>query len=130
MSSHPPFTDEFKKNLRSLLLSEAGGVELSKVEQNYKKFVGEPLRYREYGFQNVHSLLEALPDVARYVISCLLMGSLIVCISCPAMRCHPASVTLKCHSFQCWQQSQIIENIIELIQSLSHLISDRVHIVA
>jgi len=101
MSSQPPFTEEFKKKLRSLLLSEAGGVELSKVEQNYKKFVGEPLLYRQYGFQNVQSLLEALPDVARYVVSCVLMGNLIVHVSFPA-TCSPA--TFKCHSFQCWQQ--------------------------
>jgi len=76
MSSRPPFTDEFKKKLRSLLLSEVGGVELSKVELYYTKFVGEPLRYREYGFQNVQSLLEALPDVAKYVVSCVLMGNI------------------------------------------------------
>jgi len=68
MSSNPLFTDEFKKNLRSVLLSKAGGVEINRILADYQTYVGQPLMYRKYGFPDVQSLLRALPDVAQYVL--------------------------------------------------------------
>jgi len=74
--SSPVISDELKKSLRSVLLSKAGGVELHRIAADYMKFVGRPLLYQQYGFRNVHSFLQALPDVARYVVS---LGRLTLC---------------------------------------------------
>jgi len=68
MSGHPPITEVLKKNLRSVLLSKAGGVDLRRIETDYLQFVREPLRYQYYGFRNLESFLQAMPDVAKYVI--------------------------------------------------------------
>ena len=71
--SSPVITDPLKKNLRSVLLSKVGGVELHRVIADYRKLVGSPLPYRDCGFQNVQSFLQAVPDVAQYVDAYLLM---------------------------------------------------------
>ena len=67
MSSRPQITEDLKKNLRSVLLSQSGGVDLHKVAADYVRLVREPLLYQKYGFQNVESFLQAMPDVAKYV---------------------------------------------------------------
>ena len=67
MSCQAQITDELKKNLRSVLLSKSGGVELFRVEPDYRQLLREPLPYRQYGFHTVERFLQAVPDVAKYV---------------------------------------------------------------
>jgi len=66
-SSNPLITHELKKKLRSVLLTKAGGIELHRVRSDYEKFLHEPLPFRQLGYKDVASFLQALPDVARYV---------------------------------------------------------------
>ena len=65
MSSNREISEELKKNLRAVLLSKVGGVELHRIAADYRTYIGHPLPYRHYGFQDVQSLLQAIPDVAR-----------------------------------------------------------------
>jgi len=90
MSSRPPITDELKKLLRSMLLSKAGGVELNRIVADYAKFVGKPLPYKQCGFDNVQSFLQAVPEVAQYAVSfiILLQGVSIACIAERCTICH------------------------------------------
>jgi len=67
MSSRLQITEQVKKNLRSVLLSKAGGVDLNRIVTDYVHYVGEPLLYQHYGFRNMESFLQAVPDVAKYV---------------------------------------------------------------
>ena len=67
MSSRPPISDELKKLLCSTLLSKALGVELTRIVVDYAKFVGKPLPYKQCGFDNVMSFLQAVPDVAQII---------------------------------------------------------------
>ena len=48
------------------MLSKSGGVELNRLEADYKMFVNTPLPYRGLGFSSVESFLQAMPDVAQY----------------------------------------------------------------
>lgn len=65
MSSPRPVFDECKMSLRAVLLSNAGGVELNKVIADYKRLVGTHLPFRHFGYPDVRSFLEAIPDVAQ-----------------------------------------------------------------
>jgi len=76
MSSRPQIPDTLKKDLRAVLLSKSGGVELNRILSDYKKFVGSSLPLREYGYNSVQRLLENLPDVAQYALASLLMGEI------------------------------------------------------
>jgi len=68
MNTRPQISEQLKKNLRSVLLSKAGGIEMSRIVDDYVHYVHEPLLYVRLGFQNVQSLLQAMPDVAKYVV--------------------------------------------------------------
>lgn len=59
--------EEIKRNLRSVLLSQKGGVPLSMLIRDYKKLVGTNLNVRGLGFTDLPALLESVPDVARSV---------------------------------------------------------------
>ena len=61
-------TEDVKKNIRSVLCSKAGGVDLPRISADYLQYVREPLLYQQYGFRNVESFLQAIPDVAKYVV--------------------------------------------------------------
>jgi len=78
MSSHPKITEDLKRDLRSVLLSKAGGVELDRISADYRKFVGTVLPFRQCGFDSIQSFIQAVPDVAKYALSSVLMGKLIV----------------------------------------------------
>jgi len=60
-------TDELKKNIRAVLLSKEKGIPLLNVIRDYQSLVGEQLRPRQFGFTDIRSMLEGLPDVARVV---------------------------------------------------------------
>ena len=57
--------DEFKKILRSLLLSAKDGLTLRAIELDYRETNFENVPYRELGFANTRSLVSACSDVAR-----------------------------------------------------------------
>jgi len=78
MSSPPQVTDEIKKSLRSVLLSKAKGVEINRILGDYKFLVGKPLLYKQCGFDNLESFLQAVPDVAQYALSAMLTANLVV----------------------------------------------------
>ena len=59
--------EEIKKNLRSVLLSQSGGVPLNALINDYKKLVGKHLDVRGLGFPNLPALLNSIPDVAKLV---------------------------------------------------------------
>ena len=65
-------TDEIKKDIRSVLLSRVGGVPIAEFSKDYKKLVGSFLTPRHFGFSDLMSLLESIPDVARYTIDIIL----------------------------------------------------------
>jgi len=55
--------EKTKKHLRSVLISEKGGVALDRLERDYKELVGQSLPYKAFGFTKVAALLESIPDV-------------------------------------------------------------------
>ena len=59
--------EEFKRNLRSVLLSVVGGVQLNSLEHDYRKFVCRSLRrdMNQLGFATLPAMLESMPDVAK-----------------------------------------------------------------
>ncbi|CAL1548146.1 unnamed protein product [Lymnaea stagnalis] len=59
--------EELKVEIRSLLLSTKGGISEADVSYDYKMVLGKEMPYRALGFNNVSSLLQAMPDVARKV---------------------------------------------------------------
>ena len=59
--------DMVKKEIRSVLLSKIGGVPLQQFSSDFTKLVGHRLEWKSFGFQSVTQLLEAIPDVARFV---------------------------------------------------------------
>lgn len=57
--------DEFKKVLRSLLISAKNGLTLGSIETDYMETVFEPIPYKKLNFLNTRALIEACEDVAR-----------------------------------------------------------------
>jgi len=55
--------EKTKKHLRSVLISEKGGVALDRLEMDYRELVGQSLPYQALGFHSTTALLEAIPDV-------------------------------------------------------------------
>lgn len=62
MSGADPI-EKTKKHLRSVLISEKGGVALNRLERDYRELVGQSLPYQALGFHSTTALLEAIPDV-------------------------------------------------------------------
>jgi hypothetical protein len=63
MSKQVP--DDLQKEIRSVLLSKVGGVEVSKFIRDYRALVGQRLEYRSLGFKNIEELFQSIPKVAR-----------------------------------------------------------------
>jgi len=63
MMSREEQLEKAKKHLRSVLISEKGGVALDRLERDYKELVGQSLPYKALGFNKVAALLESIPDV-------------------------------------------------------------------
>ena len=56
---------EIKSFLRSVLITEIGGLTVSKLLWDYKNLVGSTIPFEKYGFTNFKSFLETLPDTVR-----------------------------------------------------------------
>jgi len=61
--SRADLIEKTKKHLRSVLISEKGGVALDRLEKDYRDLVGQSLPYQALGFHSTTALLEAIPDV-------------------------------------------------------------------
>ena len=61
-SSQGQLLERTKKQLRSVLLSEKGGVAADQLERDYKDLVGETIPTRSLGFPTLEAFLRSLPD--------------------------------------------------------------------
>jgi len=57
--------ENIKINIRSVLLTRSGGIPVNELIRDYKNLVYSHLDVRGLGFNNLHHLLESIPDVAR-----------------------------------------------------------------
>lgn len=57
--------DQFKKDLRSVLISEKGGIHISRVNAEYRDLVGENIKYNYRNYPNLESYLLTLTDTCR-----------------------------------------------------------------
>ena len=60
-----PVPEELKKEIRSVLLSKVGGVEVNRFIRDFRALVCKPILYRSLGFQNLTELFQSIPEVAR-----------------------------------------------------------------
>lgn len=58
-------SSNIKDALRAVLLSAIKGIPENQLERDFKKVVGEPLKWKELGFKSLFDFLSAVPDVAR-----------------------------------------------------------------
>ncbi|XP_048587343.1 tudor domain-containing protein 5 isoform X2 [Nematostella vectensis] len=56
---------QVSRHLRALLISAPNGLNVVEVQNDYFKFIGKHLPYRELGYKSALELLQALPDVVR-----------------------------------------------------------------
>ena len=61
-SSQGQLLERTKKQLRSVLLSEKGGVAADQLERDYRDLVGETIPTRRLGFPTLEAFLRSLPD--------------------------------------------------------------------
>ncbi|CAH1255030.1 TDRD9 [Branchiostoma lanceolatum] len=54
-----------KKFLRAVLLSEQGGVPVTRLHKDYKNLIGHVLDWRGLGFTRVEDFVKSMPDVCR-----------------------------------------------------------------
>ena len=60
-----PVPEEIKRNVRSVLLSKVGGVQMNMFLKDYKSLVLEQLDYRALGFQRLQEFFSSIPEIAR-----------------------------------------------------------------
>ena len=58
-------TEDLKKNVRSVLISNPKGVKIDQLHRDYRSLLGHPVDFRRCGFRNMVEFLEAMPDVAQ-----------------------------------------------------------------
>jgi len=86
-----PISDELKKNLRAVLCSKAGGIELDRLRREYFSLMHQPLPL--CGFTDIRRFLQAVPDVAQYVVSL----ALLVTLECSVLLIWECAVVVPTH---------------------------------
>ncbi|XP_071942387.1 tudor domain-containing protein 7-like [Antedon mediterranea] len=57
--------EDVKKLLRSLLISQKGGVPLQLLASDYRSLIGDHIPYTRFGFRSLEEYLQSIPDVVR-----------------------------------------------------------------
>ncbi|KAK2157072.1 hypothetical protein LSH36_199g00004 [Paralvinella palmiformis] len=60
--------EHLQKEIRAVLLSKIGGVQLSDLQKDYRQLLCHSLDYRSLGFKNLKQFLLSIPDAARIVL--------------------------------------------------------------
>nr|XP_006811461.1 PREDICTED: uncharacterized protein LOC102806254 [Saccoglossus kowalevskii] len=62
MSELAKLKEEVKKNLRALLISAPTGLTLQQIQNDYHTMLGQPIPYRELGYNTVTDFIKSVPD--------------------------------------------------------------------